>query len=423
MLIANGFVHMLHVELEVQRQQPQSPQHQLHGPNSHHHQALYMATKAHPHAHTSAETVVAGSNSTQTHHQNTENKTAAVSEPAQAEAATKTATLPTPTSTDTGCDNKNNIVARIIADFSDIENDVQTLSDRTHRWTDSKTLNYNELIFTCGSSNVANSNTSGSGLPSGKGSNSFRSQSKVTLLNHQGRRNHKIITKSYRNCVTTVDLQFGGSGSSTDKASAYEFSEDNENCEKIGTFRKRRLADKKYAFSEDNSENIVPFTKARLTTQSPRIPRSFASSHHHAAHPGTVYLSASSSQSYETTNHLHRASPSQGFRSPCGSPVGSNRLLRSPPGRASQRSPPQQQQLPIKPLNSLSPRQIVFPKRSGSERDNFSPSSPILSPRREDNSLPLDGVDKPSCTKKFRRRYVEEDDAASVITSEEGKLG
>lgn len=45
---------------------------------------------------------------------------------------------------------------------------------------------------------------------------------------------------------------------------AYEFVEETETkCEKLSMFRKRRLADKKYEFSEDNNENIVPFRVLR----------------------------------------------------------------------------------------------------------------------------------------------------------------
>ncbi|KAL3267974.1 hypothetical protein HHI36_007110 [Cryptolaemus montrouzieri] len=44
---------------------------------------------------------------------------------------------------------------------------------------------------------------------------------------------------------------------------AYEFTEENEKCEKLSLFRKRRLAEKKYEFSEDNTENIVPFNSLR----------------------------------------------------------------------------------------------------------------------------------------------------------------
>ncbi|KAI5643991.1 DDB1-and CUL4-substrate receptor 15, WD repeat domain-containing protein [Phthorimaea operculella] len=45
---------------------------------------------------------------------------------------------------------------------------------------------------------------------------------------------------------------------------AYEFTEEADTkCEKLSMFRKRRLADKKYEFCEDNNENIVPFRVLR----------------------------------------------------------------------------------------------------------------------------------------------------------------
>ncbi|XP_028158343.1 uncharacterized protein LOC114351352 [Ostrinia furnacalis] len=45
---------------------------------------------------------------------------------------------------------------------------------------------------------------------------------------------------------------------------AYEFVEEADTkCEKLSMFRKRRLADKKYEFSEDNNENIVPYRVLR----------------------------------------------------------------------------------------------------------------------------------------------------------------
>uniref|UniRef100_A0A182JVS0 DDB1- and CUL4-associated factor 15 WD40 repeat-containing domain-containing protein n=1 Tax=Anopheles christyi TaxID=43041 RepID=A0A182JVS0_9DIPT len=107
-------------------------------------------------------------------------------------------------------------------------------------------------------------------------------------------------------------------------AKAYEFSEDNERCEKISAFRKRRLADKKYEFSEEptSEENIEPFNRLRNQIRA-RVPASgySASHHHHASYADLI----------SSTHHLHRASPNHGFRSPCGSPVG-NRYLRSPPG-------------------------------------------------------------------------------------------
>lgn len=81
-------------------------------------------------------------------------------------------------------------------------------------------------------------------------------------------------------------------------AKTYEFSEENEKCEKISIFRKRRLADKKYEFNEENTENIIPFNRTR-TLRRP------------------IYQ--------------HRTSPHPSFRSPCGSPV-ANRCIMSPPG-------------------------------------------------------------------------------------------
>lgn len=67
---------------------------------------------------------------------------------------------------------------------------------------------------------------------------------------------------------------------------AYEFIEENEKYEKISLFRKKRLADKKYEFSEDNSENIVPFhivRRERTFLVRPRLIKS----------PEAVFLSPS----------------------------------------------------------------------------------------------------------------------------------
>lgn len=145
----------------------------------------------------------------------------------------------------------------------------------------------------------------------------------------------------------------------------------------------------------------------------------------------------------------------QGFRSPpnCSSPVSSAShvsLMRSPsrPGITTaqiycHKSPPTlslatQQMLSFKPLGTLSPLQISMTKRNHLDFNNgaagmgsMSPNGgnvPFLSPRREELhrvvEVPLSNgnmPEKPMCSKKFKRRYVEEDDAASVITSEEGK--
>lgn len=103
--------------------------------------------------------------------------------------------------------------------------------------------------------------------------------------------------------------------SSKEKIKLYEFSEDIEKCEKISTFRKRRLADKKYEFIEDSFDNILPFNRIRDRIRN-RMPKN------HITQASNV----------EIGSHLHRVSPVQGFRSPCGSPVG-YRYLRSPPGK------------------------------------------------------------------------------------------
>ncbi|XP_037943322.1 uncharacterized protein LOC119676160 [Teleopsis dalmanni] len=230
---------------------------------------------------------------------------------------------------------------------------------------------------------------------------------------------------------------------------------DNEFCEKIAILRKRRLADKKYEFSEDNSENIIPFTKMRSASKSYSAPLSGALSstsnsrnsyhrpsptnyHFHTSPCASPSSSPRPSSSFETRRctppPLHRASPislQQGFRSPpCSSPV-SGSIMRSP---SSHLPPPHslsqatQQMLSFKPLGTLSPLQVSMTKRNYMDLSgSMSPNSsvPFLSPRREEYrvvEIPLQGSsmpEKPVCTKKFKRRYVEEDDAASVITSEE----
>lgn len=177
-------------------------------------------------------------------------------------------------------------------------------------------------------------------------STSSSSTTKVRLLNH---RSSRIITKSVnnlKNSITKVD--FGTNATTTtipsassnsvnknlDKAAkAYEFSEDNEKCEKISTFRKRRLADKKYEFSEDNTENIIPYNRMRSVIRSPALHQKI--SRHSPAQSNVMSYSSSPPSTFEisTSYHTHRASPSYGFRSPCGSPVGNRFHMMSPPGK------------------------------------------------------------------------------------------
>lgn len=433
-IIANGFIHMLHVDLEFT-------------PHSHHSQPMTVATATTPMIRCTPAHSEAGVSLLERKQlpPMTTTATASLSRQTPSAADAETETI--------GCDNTNNIVARIIADFSDIENEVQAgngnaaAGEKTSiRTSDAakSTKNFDELIFTCGlSSGAASSNSKSpmssqmTALPGGNGS-----KTKVSLINHQGKRNHRIVTKSYRNGITTVDLQ-SASTSSSDKASAYEFSEDNEKCEKIGTFRKRRLADKKYEFSEDNSENIIPFTKIRMTSQqilqgaTARLHR--ATSHFHSpcvSPSSSTATAASHSQSQQSLDSsvIPAAAPVvhhyHGFRSPCGSPV-SNSMIRSPAQLfQQQKSPPSsstsQQMLNFKPLTTISPLQLSMAKRNHYDIGNMSPTTvPFLSPRRDEPKVmevPLQGgfgQEKPTCTKKFKRRFVEEDDAASVITSEE----
>ncbi|EDV93113.1 uncharacterized protein LOC6564021 [Drosophila grimshawi] len=354
-------------------------------------------------------------------------------------------------------DSEHSVVARIIADFSDIEtehtqrtnnainNNINEFQQRSN--TESHSVCNEKIIFSSNCSNgmAASSMTlSETTLP-------------VVMQNAVGpndssqarKRNQRIVTKSYRNGITTIDMQNTSTSSSmTDKSNAYEFSEDNEKCEKISIFRKRRLADKKYEFSEDNSENIIPFTKIRSagrTTFSPSAASSTAQRSLHRFSPTAHFFHNSPCASPSSSPHpAHPAPPAQtpphiGFRSP---PSSSN-LMRSPSRNANaatvaaqiynQKSPPlsqaTQQMLsykPVGPLGALSPLQVSMAKRfdiGGSMSPNAGLS--FLSPRRDEQrivEMPVQGglmPEKPVCTKKLRRRYVDEDDATSVITSEE----
>ncbi|XP_034487357.1 uncharacterized protein LOC117791657 [Drosophila innubila] len=351
-------------------------------------------------------------------------------------------------------DSEHSVVARIIADFSDIETEHTQRSSIINNNEIQPRINsepnsvcYEKLIFSsnCSSGMAATSMTlMETTLPvviqNAVGSNGS-SQSR--------KRNQRIVTKSYRNGITTIDMQNTSTSSSmTDKSNAYEFSEDNEKCEKISTFRKRRLADKKYEFSEDNSENIIPFTKIRSagrTTFTPSAASSTAQRSLHRFSPTAHFFHnspcASPSSSPHPAQPAHTPPPAAhlGFRSP---PSSSN-LMRSPSRNANavtvaaqiynQKSPPlsqaTQQMLsykPVGPLGALSPLQVSMAKRfeiGGSMSPNAGLS--FLSPRRDEQrivEMPVQGgvmPEKPVCTKKLRRRYVDEDDATSVITSEE----
>ncbi|KAH8359471.1 hypothetical protein KR093_006955 [Drosophila rubida] len=353
-------------------------------------------------------------------------------------------------------DSEHSVVARIIADFSDIETE--------HTQRGNNAINNNNEVLQrinseqsnlCYEKLILSSNCS-SGLPASS-MTLMETTLPVTMQNAVGtnessqsrKRNQRIVTKSYRNGITTIDVQNTSTSSSmTDKSNAYEFSEDNEKCEKISIFRKRRLADKKYEFSEDNSENIIPFTKIRSagrTTFSASAASSTTQRSIHRFSPTAHFFhnspcaSPSSSPHPAQSAHTPPPAPHLGFRSP----PSSSHLMRSPSRNANtatvgahaynQKSPPlsqaTQQMLSYKtvgPLGALSPLQVSMAKRfeiGGSISPNAGMS--FLSPRRDEQrivEMPVQGgvmPEKPVCTKKLQRRYVDEDDATSVITSEE----
>lgn len=168
-------------------------------------------------------------------------------------------------------------------------------------------------------------------------------------------------------------------------AKTYEFQEENEKCEKISIFRKRRLADKKYEFSEENTENIIPFNRTRnRTTRRP------------------IY-------------HQHRKSPHPHFRSPCGSPV-ANQVpsIMSPPGF---RSPSYYAYRSSPNPHMFSPtrqaRMNCGLTTAAEDAFKFLPGAELPN---EDNKY---NKDFPTFSKKIVNFYVEEDDANSVVTCDE----
>lgn len=432
---------------------------------------------------------------------------------------------------------QNNVVARIIEDFADVETDsthsgsgvvtISQLSNSLRSPASSQNdspisvtrKSCEELVFTCNThgtsrlnamspaamnngsnttqtSAIGNNTGLGNGASNGVNNNK---NSNSSLMQKGPRQRHRIVTKSFRkgvsiffsssglkaNITSTTSTSSSSSNSpansnNNDRAAAYEFSEENEKCEKISILRKRRLADRKYEFSEDNSENIIPFTKTRiLNTFSSFLGNTNTGNHsprHSLAHLHSIspYASPSSSPhthqqhsvntQYNTTSStlspLHRTCTSPlGFRSPPSTSSlvtqsnGGNggTMMRSPSRHlmannfyTNQKSPPHysnyghtvspatQYMLSFKPHGTLSPLQLSLTKRSYLDvSGSLSPNHqfPVfLSPRRDEHrsvvEVPLQGgamSEKPVCTKKFLRRFVEEDDAASVITSEEGK--
>lgn len=361
-----------------------------------------------------------------------------------------------------GCEatNSRNIVAQIIADFAECETSEYPSQEKLPRLDNLKHVPnkyLEELQISCISSG------NGSGALAAASTSAGSTSSRVRLLSHRSSRT--IMRTSNR--TTTVDppsgstipaglgvaTAIGAAASSTktaDKAAkAYEFSEDTDKYEKISSFRKRRLADKKYEFSEDNAENIIPFTKLRMSYNSLDIRTQITTVSRSSALSPCPYGSVSSSgtehlqQQPQLQTHTHRASPSHGFRSPCGSPVG-NRFMSPPGGRpvygksptyakpySSPRQFPRRTDFTDTLTNSLlSPRsddfemcqQLPFVKPLSEVKPSNIDTSNVVSATSVPPFDKIDKDDKPMCSKKLVRRYVEEDDATSVITSEEGNF-
>ncbi|XP_073818783.1 uncharacterized protein isoform X2 [Musca autumnalis] len=524
LIIANGFFHMLHIRLEQPPKEQQAAV-TIQSQQQQHNMITVLMMKP----------TCAGS-STPTHQIDLS--------PQQQMEKRNTPVIFTPSTeadnfsvdSQTTNNSQSNVVTRIIEDFPDIETDsthsgsgiaIATtpqqlasvgLKSPTSMLTNPESpishvalsqKSGEEIVLSCSSSNVSSrvnaiSSTIANTPPSQNTSSSITSGSAIKTNNsppfqNSPRRRHRIVSKSFRKGVSmffsssgittthTISPNSSTSGTSSannstsnDRASTYEFCEENEKCEKISILRKRRLAERKYEFSEDNSENIIPYTKTRTSASnsfSSLLSSSTTGSHsprHNRTHLHSnlsPYASPSSSPHPHSSNvgsYGHYVPPSAlsplrhsctsplGFRSPpstsglitptysgAGGSISSgsgSSVMRSPSRHLvsnnyyNHKSPPHyslstatQHMLSYKPHGTLLPLQLSVAKRSHFERGgSISPNyqHPFLSPRRDEIrsfEVPLQGgaAEKPICTKKFQRRYVEEDDAASVITSEE----
>lgn len=180
----------------------------------------------------------------------------------------------------------------------------------------------------------------------------------------------------------------------------YEFSEENEKCEKISIFRKRRLADKKYEFSEENTENIIPFNRTRNKI------------------------------SQRSQISMRRSSPHPSFLSPCSSPMSSSRHIMSPQGFRSpnyytyRSSPtynflysPPPRHLNMTRIGSMSPASEDIHKYFSDIMNRMNDGRIEMgndSSHDDFNKIISNKSDIPIFSKKIVNHYIEEDDANSV---------
>lgn len=76
----------------------------------------------------------------------------------------------------------------------------------------------------------------------------------------------RLINIRRKNIINTPPRTRASHKLNLEAEKAYEFTDESqETCEKLSSFRKRRLADKKYEFCDetDDAENIIPFKHIR----------------------------------------------------------------------------------------------------------------------------------------------------------------
>ncbi|XP_072762738.1 uncharacterized protein [Anoplolepis gracilipes] len=177
---------------------------------------------------------------------------------------------------------------------------------------------------------------------------------------------------------------------------AYEFTDETQEttCEKLSSFRKRRLADKKYEFCDEteDAENIVPFKHIRDQSK----------------HRGACSI------------HLISSSPAM---SPAVLPNGRRHWLDSDQGESDEfnlaqdiandlSNPESAEKNVLRPLN-----QNQLSNGSVRDRDRVGKCCPNFSPLVPKNNLQYPLI---KCTARFKRSYIElDDEMISVITDVE----
>jgi hypothetical protein len=170
-------------------------------------------------------------------------------------------------------------------------------------------------------------------------------------------------------------------GNSSNQESEYDFMEDTSELprETISAFRKRRLADKKYEFTDENTENIPLKVMRKRRDLEHQLQQQLQQ------HQPFVVVSGSKDVNEDWEWNFSCT-------------VGTNDVLR--------------------PFNSNIPTPIRSPDwdRLGELVEDIRPP---IEPQREPSKL----AEPPTCVAQFQRRYFEVDDElVSVITDIEGRL-